>query len=616
MARDDLRYRITADTAGFDAARRKIETGAAATAGVLNKSMGALAVMRGGGLAGLAAAAGIGEAVSAVADLTREIDATARSAANAGVNFETFQELDYAARKAGVAAGLLGGALKEMTTRADELVRTGAGPAKEAMQALGYTAADLTAMLAEPDRMFERVIERLRALDRAAQVKFAEDIFGKQAGEDFVRLLDQANGFIGDMRSEARATGAVIGENMVDTVRELNRAWQDTATYIESWVNPAAISLLNVLLRIVDVFRTIENRSRAGLESGLAESGRERLEIENEIIRLRDEQAQNQSALAQAENRIIDGQISSLETRLAAISAEEGRILGALNARDAEEKTPEVTWSPTKFEDPGKAGERAAAARDKAAKAAERERQAVADLIAALEYELSIVALSEDEQERENAVRRAGAAATDEQRERIRQLIAERQREEAAIEATADAEERLRDMTEEWADRLFDVFGEIADGTFDAKKALAGLLVELAKALILGKGLFGGLFGGGNPLASILGGLLGGLGGVGDPWAGLRAKGGMVSGGESYLVGENGPELFNPKTTGQIIPNAALGGGAGGRVAIEVAPSDLFVVRVREQSESVVAGRLAERDATAPWRVAQSVKDAQTRRLL
>ena len=47
-------------------------------------------------------------------------------------------------------------------------------------------------------------------------------------------------------------------------------------------------------------------------------------------------------------------------------------------------------------------------------------------------------------------------------------------------------------------------------------------------------------------------------------FGGARASGGPVAGGSTYLVGENGPEMFTPKTSGAIIPNHALGGGKGG----------------------------------------------------
>lgn len=40
-----------------------------------------------------------------------------------------------------------------------------------------------------------------------------------------------------------------------------------------------------------------------------------------------------------------------------------------------------------------------------------------------------------------------------------------------------------------------------------------------------------------------------------------RASGGPVSSGEPYLVGEQGPELFLPQASGNILPNNKLGGG-------------------------------------------------------
>ena len=39
-----------------------------------------------------------------------------------------------------------------------------------------------------------------------------------------------------------------------------------------------------------------------------------------------------------------------------------------------------------------------------------------------------------------------------------------------------------------------------------------------------------------------------------------RAKGGPVKGGSPYIVGEKGPELFVPSSSGNIVPNDAMGG--------------------------------------------------------
>lgn len=40
-----------------------------------------------------------------------------------------------------------------------------------------------------------------------------------------------------------------------------------------------------------------------------------------------------------------------------------------------------------------------------------------------------------------------------------------------------------------------------------------------------------------------------------------RRFGGPVSEGETYMVGENGPEMFTPASSGRITPNDELGGG-------------------------------------------------------
>jgi hypothetical protein len=50
---------------------------------------------------------------------------------------------------------------------------------------------------------------------------------------------------------------------------------------------------------------------------------------------------------------------------------------------------------------------------------------------------------------------------------------------------------------------------------------------------------------------------------IDNVFGGGRATGGPVSSGTSYLVGEQGPELFTPKRNGSIIPNGSLGGGRG-----------------------------------------------------
>jgi len=50
--------------------------------------------------------------------------------------------------------------------------------------------------------------------------------------------------------------------------------------------------------------------------------------------------------------------------------------------------------------------------------------------------------------------------------------------------------------------------------------------------------------------------------------AGAREKGGQVMAGQTYLVGEKGPELFTAGTTGNITPNNKLDSGSGGNFTL------------------------------------------------
>ena len=58
-----------------------------------------------------------------------------------------------------------------------------------------------------------------------------------------------------------------------------------------------------------------------------------------------------------------------------------------------------------------------------------------------------------------------------------------------------------------------------------------------------------------KPIESLVGSLAGSLG---NAIGGALASGGPVAAGESYLVGEQGPELFTPSANGTIAPNGAV----------------------------------------------------------
>jgi hypothetical protein len=70
-----------------------------------------------------------------------------------------------------------------------------------------------------------------------------------------------------------------------------------------------------------------------------------------------------------------------------------------------------------------------------------------------------------------------------------------------------------------------------------------------------------------------------------------KAVGGPVNMGQTYLVGEEGPELFTPGSSGAIIPNNRLAfGGGGDTVVVHVHVNGSLLASRRDIEEAVVVG--------------------------
>lgn len=112
-------------------------------------------------------------------------------------------------------------------------------------------------------------------------------------------------------------------------------------------------------------------------------------------------------------------------------------------------------------------------------------------------------------------------------------------------------------------------------GFEDLKKIAVSALEQIAAASL--KSLFqpSGSSSASDGLLGSLSGLLGGL--LGPPG---RATGGPVSGGRPYMVGENGPELFVPASSGRIERAGSASRGVQVSIAVTTpTPSDPQALR-------------------------------------
>jgi len=121
-----------------------------------------------------------------------------------------------------------------------------------------------------------------------------------------------------------------------------------------------------------------------------------------------------------------------------------------------------------------------------------------------------------------------------------------------ATNAAMAAQNIFKVATQSMEDALV---GLAKTGKFAWKDMLATMAEDLLRSQI--RQLFASMMGGKSSGGSVILGALSSLGGI----LGFRANGGPISAGNPYVVGERGPELVIPSSSGTVIPNSALGGG-------------------------------------------------------
>jgi hypothetical protein len=158
----------------------------------------------------------------------------------------------------------------------------------------------------------------------------------------------------------------------------------------------------------------------------------------------------------------------------------------------------------------------------------------------------------------------------------------------------ADSFDAIQQVSDTVKNTLNSMFDDALNGSFNLQKSLTGLLKSLAsnawqQAVTMfmqpSHPLYGG---GGGGFSNILGSLFGGF----------RADGGAVSSGRSYVVGERGPELFTPGSSGHITPNGGSGGMkvivnnyAGAQVETSQDSSGAPVINIGKMLEDKLEGQ-------------------------
>lgn len=215
--------------------------------------------------------------------------------------------------------------------------------------------------------------------------------------------------------------------------------------------------------------------------------------------------------------------------------------------------------------------------------AEEDRKKAFKDLKSDLEFELSLLTLSNKERAKAIELRYAGIDAASAEGQAIGALSDKLHDQTELTDKLISLQDGMRDA---FADNFYDVVSgaksakDAVKDFFDsvAQNVLKMITQNLAGALFgqqgqSGGGMFGGaisslfsgMFGGGGSGGASGGGFLSTLtSGFASLFGGSRAAGGDVLSGRGYWVGEEGPEWFEPRGTGTIVPTSVAAASAGG----------------------------------------------------
>ena len=158
-----------------------------------------------------------------------------------------------------------------------------------------------------------------------------------------------------------------------------------------------------------------------------------------------------------------------------------------------------------------------------------------------------------------------------------------------AINQTDGLKEKFMEIGQSVEQGIVSNLTDAVMGTKTLAQAATGVLNNLKRQLVE-VAMQRAVSGIGNSIGGFLGGIFGGrqrksapfitntfLGGAGSRFLGSglssifkRANGGPVSAGRSYVVGERGPELFTPRSSGMVTANDKIGGGTTNMVTVNV----------------------------------------------
>ncbi len=550
-------------------------------------------------------------------EMRRFIDAAdeaGKAAQRVGIAVESLQALQYAADLSGLSAEGLQGALVKLAK--------GAAEANPAFAAMGISVNDAFGNLKTADVLLAEVAGKFAQYrDGAEKTALATELFGK-AGAEMIPMLNSGAEGLAEMAREAESLGLIFGgdvaknaeafndnltrmakvkdgivaritgqmlpalkgfsERMIEAAKNTS-LWEGVAWGLVTTMRVLAsagsivygifdvltdgiASFLKAAIAVADgrikdawmelskggtdmvqsvrdtVDRTMAlwqdgtakaekaaNRSGGGLAAPIVKAAKNAKEADDELAKLIDKQQKYWEKLrGEGEN------VRQSVRTPAEVFAEDVKRLQEL--RDAD-----VIDQETYFRASLEAQERFNAEGEAVRKSVMTPKETLQDRLQYLQ------SLRDEGRITEETYGRAGVQAINQYEDAVKSL-------QNTQKQNIPLLEEIRDLTLGYSKSAADAFVQFAiTGKNSFSDMVSSILQDIAKLLVY-KTIT-------KPLFDVIGS------GIDSYISGTRANGGPVLGGRSYLVGERGPELFMPNTSGAIVPNGAMG-GSGAQVIV------------------------------------------------
>jgi len=538
----------------------------------------------GRGLRSAAAAMGVTFGVGALAAFAKsavtDLAAIKDQAERAGLAISDMQSLTFVARQGGGEQGDIVDIFQKMNKALGE-AKQGHGDLGAILAANNIKLTDAAGHARDNKEIFLDIVDLVRgAGDEIDRARILHAAFSRSAQDALPFLKDGADA-IRAGEDAARDVGAVIDEDIVKKAAVFDDVW--TAAW-DGWMALAKANIVSVGSVMADMIRGHKLQDFTPAES--AANQLEELQFARDEVNRARAELEREKLIGSSDARIALS-AGNLDEALAFLKAVQQNMTGGLFGDKGQGRIGGFGFT-TKMPEKPEKPEKPVTSRTASTAAIVAERDAADELIERLEYERALIGMTDAERAVATNLRAAGADATAEQTAEIERLTnamtAEVEAQKSLEAATAAANKFGRSI----ASALEDGVTNLITGADNLKGAIGSVLQQLER-LALSKG-FEALLGAGGPLGA------GGLGGIfssifGGGFGGLRAEGGPVSAGRSYLVGERGPELFTPSGSGQITPNG-MGGSTVINVHISTPSPEAFRKsqgQIRQQLASAVA---------------------------